>query len=408
MNALCLVLDRLHLGYFGAYGNSWIETPEFDRLAAEAFVFDQAIIDAPRLDLLYRSYWQGWHALSPNLPSPDRAPLARLLDDRGVHTTLLTDDPEVIRQPAAEAFREYVEIEPAQGSSPAQALEETQLAQCFAQMIGHLAAIDPTAGPQLLWCHLAGMGTAWDAPNDLRWQYVQEGGPEPSASIAAPRLILPKNHDPDQVLAASNAYAAQVAVLDACLGALIEFLDESPIGRETLLIVAGARGFPLGEHLRIGAWDNSLHSPLVHVPLVIRMPGGMGAAARSQALVEPSDLWATLLDWWGKGPTPDSPTAKSLLPVVRDEVDILRQRLGLRGEGHERAIRTPAWYLREAETIELYTKPDDLWEANNVAQRCQEIVEALRQALDAYHQALAEGRAQDLPPLEDLILHGPC
>ena len=408
MNVLCLLLDRLHLGYLGAYGNSWIETPQFDLLATQAFVFDQAILDTPCLDLLYRSYWQGWHALSNTPPSEGRPPLARLLDDRGVHTVLFTDEPDVINHPGAEAFREYLEIEPANGSTPAETLEDTHLARCFAQLISHIEATDPSTGPQLLWCHLAGMGTAWDAPEELRWQYVQEGEPDPSSSIAVPRLILPKDHDPHDLIATSNAYAAQIGVLDACLGALLEYLDESPQGRETLLIVAGARGFPLGEHRRIGAWDNALYSPLVHVPLIVRMPGGEGAAARSQALVEPSDVWATLLDWWNTVPAPDSPTGKSLLPVVRDEVAVLRQRLALRGEGAERAIRTPAWYLRQSETQELFAKPDDLWEANSVTERCEEVVDALRQDLDAYAQSLTTGRPQQLPPLDDFLLHGPC
>ena len=65
MNAICLVIDRLHRGFLGAYGNTWIETPAFDRLAAESFVFDQMLVDSPRLGPLYRSFWQGLHALAP-------------------------------------------------------------------------------------------------------------------------------------------------------------------------------------------------------------------------------------------------------------------------------------------------------------------------------------------------------
>ena len=31
-NIICFLTDRLHLGYLGAYGNSWIGTAAFDRL----------------------------------------------------------------------------------------------------------------------------------------------------------------------------------------------------------------------------------------------------------------------------------------------------------------------------------------------------------------------------------------
>ena len=76
-----------------------------------------------------------------------------------------------------------------------------------------------------------------------------------------------------------------------------------------------------------------------------------------------------------------------------------RDRLVVAGAGQERAIRTPAWYLRKAEPPELYAKPDDLWEVNNVAVRCQEVVECLLDAADQFEQAIYSGSVADLPPL---------
>ncbi len=41
MNVDVVVCNSLHLGFLGAYGNAWIETPNlYDRLAAEGVVFD--------------------------------------------------------------------------------------------------------------------------------------------------------------------------------------------------------------------------------------------------------------------------------------------------------------------------------------------------------------------------------
>ena len=75
MNAICLVIDRLHAGYVGAYGNTWIETSAMNRLASQSFLLDQAVVDSPDLDRLYRSYWQGWHAACPP-PAEPRPSLA--------------------------------------------------------------------------------------------------------------------------------------------------------------------------------------------------------------------------------------------------------------------------------------------------------------------------------------------
>ena len=64
-NAICLLVDRLHAGYLGCYGNSWIQTPGFNRLAAESFVCDQALADSPSLEQLYRGFWWAAHPLEP-------------------------------------------------------------------------------------------------------------------------------------------------------------------------------------------------------------------------------------------------------------------------------------------------------------------------------------------------------
>jgi arylsulfatase A-like enzyme len=166
----------------------------------------------------------------------------------------------------------------------------------------------------------------------------------------------------------------------------------------------------MGEHLRLGPCDEALHGELVHVPLVLRFPDGtaagrLGAAARSQALVEPADLWATFLDRW-RIAAPPSPTGVSLLPLVREEPVATRDRLVVAGPGQERAIRTPAWYLRKAEPPELYAKPDDLWDVNNVAVRCQEVVDCLLDAADQFEQAIYSGSVADLPPLGDVLVDG--
>ena len=94
------------------------------------------------------------------------------------------------------------------------------------------------------------------------------------------------------------------------------------------------------------------------------------------------------------------------MPVARDEAPLSRDRLCVVGRGAERAIRTPAWYLRRAAGSELFAKPADFWEVNNVATRCQEVVECLEDALVEFEQVLPEGQVADLPALHDVLLQG--
>jgi hypothetical protein len=404
MNAICLVIDRLHAGYLGAWGNTWIETPSLDRLASQSLVFDQMLADTPELGPLYRSYWHGWHALCPPPPA-DRRSLPAMLREAGVASVLLADEPAIRQHPLAAEFDEVVPIDPpwqAQVAGRGQ-FEQTHLARCFLQIIDWL---NSAPRPFLLWCHLASLGTIWDAPLEFRCRYLEEGDPPPPSSADVPDRLLDENPDPDDVWGVSQSYAGQVSLLDTCLGALDEFLRGSPLAADTLLALTSARGFPLGEHGRLGPCDQALYGELLHVPLLLRFPDNLGAAMRSQALVEPADLWATLLDYWQIGDPPRSPSGGSLMPLAREELPALRDRLCAIGRGSERAIRTPAWYLRRAAEPELFAKPADFWEVNNVASRCQEVVECLGDAIVEFEQVLHAGRVADLPALHEVLVEG--
>src|SRR5580704_7164679 len=61
MKVLVLHTSAFHLGFLGCYGNTWIETPHLDRLAAEAVVFDQHHADCPGV----RTCWTGRYGQAP-------------------------------------------------------------------------------------------------------------------------------------------------------------------------------------------------------------------------------------------------------------------------------------------------------------------------------------------------------
>lgn len=407
MNAICLVIDRLHAGYVGAYGNAWIDTPALDRLACEAFAFDQTLVDGPTPESFLGSVWQGRHPLARPEPIELPSTLAALLSCSGVRTTLLTDQAAVAQHPLARGFDERIEIDPADRPAPARSVEDTHMARCFAQTIGWLGDRQGSAdGPFLLWCHLSGMAGPWDAPYEFRSRYAEPGDPAPPRGADVPRLVLEKDFDPDLLLGITQSYAGQVSLLDTCVAALVEFLGESPAAEETLLVLLSSRGFPLGEHRRVGACDDALHGELVHVPMMVRFPDAMGAAARSQALVTPADLRATLLDWWDVALPDAGSFGESLAPIVRGEVESVRDRLCIADGDTARAIRTPAWYLRMDEEPELYAKPDDRWEVNDVADRCRDVVEELQDAAAEYEACLLADRLEDLSPLSEVLMSG--
>jgi hypothetical protein len=406
MNAVCLIVDGLHAGFLGCYGNGWIVTPEIDRLACNGFTFDHALIDSPSLEIRYRAYWHGEHALAGD--QRRTAPgLAQRLREVGVRTALLTDEPALIGYNGAEAFDE-AEVLPDGAMIVADDMEQTQLGQLTAAAGQWLASVRQ---PFLLWIHARGMAGRWDAPLELRRRYADDGaavymGATPPAGVFA------VGHDPDERLALRWAYAGQISVLDQCVGALSGFICTAGLADATVFLVSSARGYALGEHLRFGtaaaesaAGSAALYEELVHVPWIMRVPGFEGGG-RSQALVQPADLGATVADWLAAPPR-ECWSCRSALPVVREEMESLRDRACSVGPQGERAVRTAAWRLGwgPGAASQLYVKPDDRWEVNDVADRCGDLIEPLQRAWTDAEQAIADGAAP--APLPEELIVGP-
>src|SRR5439155_10403244 len=74
MKALVIIVRGLHLGYLGCYGNEWIATPGFDRLAAEGAVFDQHFADWPSAEGAMRA-WQTARYVFPGVAAESAASL---------------------------------------------------------------------------------------------------------------------------------------------------------------------------------------------------------------------------------------------------------------------------------------------------------------------------------------------
>jgi arylsulfatase A-like enzyme len=242
------------------------------------------------------------------------------------------------------------------------------------------------------------MDAPWDAPQALRAAYADEEDPSPPDFSDVPNRRLPERFDPDELLGITHAYAGQVAAFDASLGAFLDELDGSAFAENTQLTLLSARGFPLGEHRRIGACDSALYNELVQLAWWMRFPDGLGRLARAQALVQPFDLPATLLDWLEipGAPLPALPGG-SLMDVIRGQRQSIRDHVFMKSDS-DRAIRTPAWLLRQPASgpSELYAKPSDRWEVNEVARLCGEVVEGLELALDQAEQAAAPREAAPL------------
>lgn len=112
-----------------------------------------------------------------------------------------------------------------------------------------------------------------------------------------------------------QAYLASVTFADAMLGRLLDALDASDRGEETIVVAFSDHGYHLGEK---GQWRKyTLWEDATHVPLIVVAPGITKPGTRSSAPVSTLDLYPTLADLAGIEP-PAHLEGHSLLPLLRD------------------------------------------------------------------------------------------
>lgn len=98
-----------------------------------------------------------------------------------------------------------------------------------------------------------------------------------------------------------DAYDGTVAYVDEQAGRLIEALAARQLLDNTLLVVVSDHGEQFGEHGLL-SHGNSLYLPLLHVPLVISLPGRVPAGVRVTTPATLADLPATVIDLIGVAP----------------------------------------------------------------------------------------------------------
>jgi arylsulfatase A-like enzyme len=222
---------------------------------------------------------------------------------------------------------------------------------------------------------------------------LDEGDPTPLESVIPPDLVLDQAGDPDAAFRYSCAYAAQVMVFDACWRGLMDTVTARSETESWLIVLLGARGFPLGEHRRVGGVDPRLYGEQLHVPFLVRFPDGKGKPARSAALSSHVDLLPTLaavID--AEQCAPSHYDGSSIVPLVSNVDSEWRDAL-LSASAGRTSLRTPSWCLQHDDSVtqteqsdnakavdELYVRPDDRWEANDVAKLCPDVIDTLARA----------------------------
>jgi arylsulfatase A-like enzyme len=142
------------------------------------------------------------------------------------------------------------------------------------------------------------------------------------------------------------SYGAKLSMIDHWLGQVLQALEDRDLADDTLVMVCTDHGHYLGEKDIWGKPGVPIYNTLGHIPLMIRHPGIAPGAC--DALTTSVDLFATLADLFGVQ-VRQRTHGRSLLPLMRGEVDWVRDHLLTGVWGREVHLVTPEWkYARAA------------------------------------------------------------
>ncbi len=109
-------------------------------------------------------------------------------------------------------------------------------------------------------------------------------------------------------------YLRTIASVDDNLGRVLDYLDQSGLAENTVVIYSSDQGFYLGDH---GWYDKRwMYEESLRMPLIVRWPGVVEPGSENRDLVQNLDFAETFLEMSGVAVPPEM-QGRSLVPLLR-------------------------------------------------------------------------------------------
>ena len=400
-NIVFIFSDQQRYDSLGCTGNTVVRTPNFDRIASEGVVFDQAFASCPicapyRAELVTGKYPHKNGVVDNEYGLFDgQTTIAQSLQGAGYHTAFVgkwhlgfgpyTEDKRYgfDYMAAYNCEHHYYSVTYHENEDGPHAIDgwapigETDLAIGF--MANHKEQ-QPDCPFFLM--------MSWGPPHWPCDEY-----PEEFKQYRPEDVILPPNVPEEMLDIARKEYAdyyGNVAGLDAQMGKILAWLDENGLRDNTILCFTSDHGDHLYSHgygkepdgwlpMNKRASKATPYDESIHVPFLMRYPDGIPAGSRTDVLFSNVDAMPTLLGMVGLQPPAEVQgvdVSSHALGQGGDEPDSVYLQILGRGWPHRdpwvgiwRGIRTKSWmYARwEDGDVWLFDRENDPLETRQLA-----------------------------------------
>ena len=321
-NVILVTLDTTRPDFFGSWGAEGDLTPRLDELAAEGARFSMAVSASAVTPVSHASiltgrtpYGHGLRVLTAksgfSLPG-DVPTLATQLKRRGYATAAVHSAFPVSRIFGLDrSFDVYedmsnVKLEDKQdGGQGWNVLEGQRRSDKTTDMV--LDFLASTSEPFFLWIHY------WD-PHDMGLL------PDPEFLTGDRRVTA----EPNTMAYWRQIYGLEISYVDSEFGRVLDALRESGRYDQTLIAVIADHGEGLDDGQERHGWaaHRILYQEQIHVPLIVRIPGGPSGVVVDD-LVRSIDVFPTLLDYLDVAPEGEV-DGRSLRPLMEGGSDAPR------------------------------------------------------------------------------------
>lgn len=385
-NVLLVSVDTLRADHLGCYGSALGATPRLDRLAAAGIRFADVSSPVPLTRPAHASLLTGLypfeHGVQDNLlhALPEAVPtLATRFRAAGYRTAAFVGSLIVARESGlARDFETFSDGAPAERKA-VELLAERRAEAVSAEALEFLGKVEP---PFFLWVHFYDPHAPYDAPAPYRDRFP------------------------------GNAYAGEVAYVDAALGRLEDALAARGIAGSTLLVVTADHGEGLGDH---GEQEHGVfvYQESLAVPLLLSQPGVLAAGSVVSEPVRLIDVAPTLLQAAGLPALPASGVSlwKRVTDRRAEPVELSVYFESLYGRLHFgwaalAGIRRGTLKYIEAPRPELYDLESDPAEKKNIFLARKAEARQLREVLEQTRVNTRDADAASPETLETLAALG--
>ena len=362
-NILFCIADDASFPHMGAYGTSWVSTPNFDRVAQQGLLFTRAYTPnakcAPSRSCILtgRNSWQLEEAVNhfPYFPAKFGT-YAEVLNESGYHVGFTgkgwaPGDPGEVqgqrRQLTGQGYQTH------KTTPPTSEVSDNDYAANFEAFLDARSESEPFC----FWYGSTEPHRAYEFGAALA-----KGGKQLKDIDQVPGFWP----DTDSVRTDMLDYALEIEYFDQHLGRMLDLLEERGELNNTLVVVTSDNGMPF-PRIKGQAYEYANH-----LPLAIMWPAGITQPGRSvEQLVSFIDFAPTFLAVGQESDSTMQPTTgTSLLDIFRDSIDTARPDYVLIGKerhdvGRPGDVGYPIRGIVRGDFLYLRNHAPDRWPAGN-------------------------------------------